>query len=377
MKVVYWGTYDLNKPRNRIMIKGLEAAGCEVIQCRADVWRGVEDKSRVQGIGLRLVFFLKWVSVYPALLLRYARLPRHDVVVIGYLGHLDVFMIWLLARLRGVPLCWDAFLSLYNTVVEDRRLLPQRHPLSWCLYAWEWWACRLVDRIILDTKAHARYFVETFGLDPGKAATVMVGAETDIFFPKDTSPIPRKRRGLVLFYGQFSPMHGIVTVIRAAALLGKKMDVEWVLIGQGQLDSEITRELSRCVNICVRRLPWVEYRELNDWLNAADVCIGVVGDSGKAGRVVPNKVYQGLAAGCPVVTRDSEAIRELPDLEGLFFVPPADAKALAAAVRKICLAGKAGCREKNAAAWRRVISPHAVGMRFIQILNDVLRSNDT
>ena len=36
------------------------------------------------------------------------------------MGHLDIIIIRLFARLRGAPVIWDAFLSLYDTVVHDR-----------------------------------------------------------------------------------------------------------------------------------------------------------------------------------------------------------------------------------------------------------------
>jgi len=54
MRVVYWGTYDTGKPRNRIMISGLRENGVEVIECHAEVWMGIEDKSQVSGWPKRL-----------------------------------------------------------------------------------------------------------------------------------------------------------------------------------------------------------------------------------------------------------------------------------------------------------------------------------
>ena len=50
-RVVLWGTCDTGKPRVRILIEGLRANGVEVVEIRADPWRGIEDKSQVKGIG--------------------------------------------------------------------------------------------------------------------------------------------------------------------------------------------------------------------------------------------------------------------------------------------------------------------------------------
>ena len=122
------------------------------------------DKSQVGWIQ-RLKLLVRWLLAYPGLIVNYCRTPAHDVVVVGYLGHLDVLLLWPFAKLRGVPIVWDAFLSLYNTVVEDRQMVGPRHPLAWLLYGWEWLACRAADTVILDTKAHGDYFVERYKLD--------------------------------------------------------------------------------------------------------------------------------------------------------------------------------------------------------------------
>jgi glycosyltransferase involved in cell wall biosynthesis len=83
-------------------------------------------------------------------------------------------------------------------------------------------------------------------------------------------------------------------------------------------------------------IPWAPYRELADWIDHADVCLGIFGDSDKASRVIPNKVFQILAMGKPLITRDSPAIRELlaADMPGVYLIPPADPEALVGAIRK-------------------------------------------
>ena len=103
VRVVVWGTYDIGKPRGRLLLAGLRASGVEVIECRADVWSGIEDKSRVSSLWSRLRLLALWLASYPGLIYRYLRLPRHDVVLIGYMGQLDVVVMWPFARLRGVP----------------------------------------------------------------------------------------------------------------------------------------------------------------------------------------------------------------------------------------------------------------------------------
>jgi glycosyltransferase involved in cell wall biosynthesis len=337
LHVVFWGTYDTGKPRARILLKGLRENGVQVTECHTEVWGGVEDKSQVSGLGAKLRLGLRWLLAYPGLVWRYLRLPRHDAVLVGYLGQLDVLVLWPFARLRRVPIVWDAFLSLYDTVVDDRRLVGRRNPLALALYAWEWLACRAADSVVLDTAAHGRYFVETFGLPPDKVHRVFVGAETDVFRLADATGTARDAAApfTVLFYGQFIPLHGIETVVRAAKLTEPE-GVRWQLIGTGQEAPRIRALIDELRPANLEWETWVPYAELLQRIHAADVCLGVFGASAKAARVIPNKVFQILASGRPVITADTPAARELLEPgPGVSLVPLADAGALAAAVLRM------------------------------------------
>ncbi|BCB77311.1 hypothetical protein Pflav_037210 [Phytohabitans flavus] len=81
-------------------------------------------------------------------------------------------------------------------------------------------------------------------------------------------------------------------------------------------------------------LDWVPGVRLPDLVAGHDVSLGIFGTTDKAQRVVPTKVYQGLAAGCVVVTSDTAPQRAA--LEGsAVLVPPGDAGALADALRSL------------------------------------------
>jgi glycosyltransferase involved in cell wall biosynthesis len=255
--------------------------------------------------------------------------------VVGYLGHLDVLILWPFAKLRRVPIVWDAFISLYDTIVEDRKLIGRCHPFAFFLKSWEWLACRAADLVMLDTKTHAEYFAEAYNIPRAKLAAVFVGAEPEIFSHRlhRASELSTKVELTVLFYGQFIPLHGIETIIRAAHLL-RSDPVQWVLIGQGQAEPEIRRMLYSNPLSKLQWIPWIPYTQLPEWIGRADVCLGIFGASGKASRVIPNKVFQILASGKPLITRDSPAIRELlsPDASGIYLVPPDDPEALAGSI---------------------------------------------
>lgn len=336
MRVVLWGTWDRGKPRNRILARGLRENDVDLVEIHADIWAGIEDKGAAVGAGRRLRVLLRWIFAYPGLIWRYLRVAPHDAVLVGYLGHLDVLVLWPFAKLRGAPIVWDAFLSLYDTVVEDRKLIGRANPLAWFLFVWEWLACRCARLVVLDTQAHADYFAARYGLKAGRTAVVFVGAEPEAFPPRGSG-----KRGngklTVLFYGQFIPLHGIATIVRAAQKAHGEA-IRWQLVGRGQEEARIRGLLAEAPADLEWR-PWVDYSELGKHIAGADICLGIFGDSDKAARVIPNKVFQILSAGAPLITRESPAIRELLDggRPGVYLVPPADPEALLDAVRRFAV----------------------------------------
>src|SRR5262249_43085672 len=84
-------------------------------------------------------------------------------------------------------------------------------------------------------------------------------------------------------------------------------------------------------NTAVRWLDWVPAAELPALVAAHDVCLGIFGTGDKALRVVPNKVFQGAAAGCAVITSDTPPQRRVLG-DAAVLVPPGDPEALASAL---------------------------------------------
>lgn len=372
MRILLWGTYDTGKPRVRVLLAGLERAGVRVDPCHADIWRGVSDKSQLHGWRRRASVAVRWLASYPGLAWRLARAPRPDAILVGFPGILDMLVAAPIARLRGIPLVWDMFMSIYDTVVEDRRLVRRTGLAARCLFRLERLSLRRADIVFLDTQAHARRIEALFGLPPGRAEAVWVGVETE-HFPAEAAGAPQAPPGAppaglrVLFYGQFIPLHGIETIVQAARLT-RDDPIDWHLIGTGQETGRIEAMLAEQPLPRLHWEPWVDYPQLHRRIAAADLCLGIFGDSQKAASVIPNKVFQIVAMGRPLITRDSPAARELlrdgPPCVRL--VPPADPHALAAAVRAFARDARppAPCH----GPLRDRIGPEAIGRQCIELL---------
>ena len=334
--VIIFGTGDADVPRSRLLIDAAKATGFVFHDCWIDAWSGLRDKVLASHCGL-LRRILAALLCYPSLIYRYLKLPQHDAVLVLHPGWLDVLVLWPFAQLRGSPIVWDAFLPLHETLIEDRKLWPAASIQDHILFAFEWLACHAADRLLLDTLSHANYMCGRYSLTPDRVRRVFVGAEDGWFGPTRVGGRARPGPFTVLFYGQFIPLQGVDAIVDAATILaGAGEDLVFILIGSGQEAARIDRRLSELASPNIRRVPWVEYGELAHWIGKADVCLGIFGASEKAGRVIPNKVFQAIACRKPFITRDSPAMRELLESgEAAKLIPPSDPLALANALLQI------------------------------------------
>ena len=365
----------MGKPRVRILLDGLRANGIEVIECRADVWSGIQDKSQVKGIWHWLRLLARIVLAYPSLLVRYLRLPRHDWVLLGYPAIPDIFVLRLFAWLRRTPVAMDWFLSAYDTVVLDRRIVSRRHPLALILYCVEWLAARTADCVFMDTRTHAERMGRLFHLPQGRIGSVWVGAEIDNFPWTANEPKHPDAVFTVLFYGQFIPLHGIPTIIKAAQLLQNE-NIQWVIIGRGQESSRIEALLAQYPPLHrLSWIDWVHYEDLIQWLQRTDVCLGIFGASDKAASVIPNKVFQVLASGRPLITRDSPAIRELlhDDMPCVRLIEADSPHALAEAIHSMRSVRETADGSQCHADLRPHIGPAAIASQLITLLTRAMR----
>ncbi len=365
MKVLFFGTYSTGAgyPRNRVLLAGLRGAGVAVTECHADLFRGAAEKAAGTGRGGALRLVPRLLSAWARLAWRRLAAGPHDVVLVGYTGHLDVFLARLLNLGAGRPVVLDAFLSLHDTVVRDRGLVREGSPAARLLRFLDRAACRAADLVLLDTRAHADWFARYAGLPRGRFAAVPVGEDDVVFAPAPLAPPRRPFR--VLWFGTWVPLQGVEVVLGAADRL-RGEDVRIRLLGTGQQYAALEARARSLSNVDLDPR-FVDSAVLREEIAGADLCLGIFGTSGKARRVVPCKVYDALAVGRPVVTADTPAAREiLEDGVSALLVPPGDPGALAAAIRR--LAGDEALRQTIAAGGRRVFrevgSPGAVGERL-------------
>jgi glycosyltransferase involved in cell wall biosynthesis len=143
------------------------------------------------------------------------------------------------------------------------------------------------------------------------------------------------------FFGTFIGLQG-VDVLAQAILQYEGPPVLWRLIGEGPMRAECEALLASLrvegQGAGVSFEPWGPLHELPARLASSDAILGIFGSSAKARRVIPNKVYQGLAIGRPVITASTPAYADhmrSSDDSGLFWAMPGDPASIQAAVHRL------------------------------------------
>ncbi|SDS55584.1 Glycosyltransferase involved in cell wall bisynthesis [Actinopolymorpha singaporensis] len=338
VRVVMFGTYDTSThPRVGILAEGLRRHGAEVAECNAPL--GIDTAGRVEILRrpwLVASLAARILGCWWRLVVDARALPRPDVVLVGYLGHFDVLLARLLFRRTTIVL--DHLVFAADTARDRGETGGVRQAL---LRALDRAALSCADVIVVDTEEHR-------GLVPERrrhrAVVVPVGVGEEWFAAARLPGGPRHDVGAVIaagerraeplrvvFFGVFTPLQGAPVIGTAIGLLASE-PIEVTMIGHGQ-DLARTRAAA-AGDPRVRWLDWVAPAELPGLVAEHDVCLGIFGTGPKALRVVPNKVFQGAAAGCAVVTSDTAPQRRAFG-DAVVYVPAGSAIALATALRRL------------------------------------------
>src|ERR1700722_6269067 len=340
MRTIIFGTYDTAMhPRIAPRAEGLAARGVDVVECNIPLGLSTADRVDMLAKPWKAgALVARLASRWFGLAAMARRLGRPDAVVVGYLGHFDVHLARLIYRRGKVPLVLDHLISAAGTA-RDRRIsgggLKQR-----LLALIDAAALRAADIVVVDTEEHLEVVPEKYR---HKAVVVHVGAPepwhaaaTELSNGPGPSADDESGPLKVVFYGLYTPLQGAPVIGQALGRIAGA-PVEVTMIGRGQ-DEAATKQAA-AANTSVRWIDWVPAAELPALVAAHDVCLGIFGTGDKALRVVPNKVFQGAAAGCAVITSDTAPQRRVfgavPQEGAAVLVPPGDPAALADALLRL------------------------------------------
>jgi glycosyltransferase involved in cell wall biosynthesis len=328
MEVIFFGGYDPEYPRNAVLRRGLDLNGVRVLECQVPPGR-------------------RFWRRYPALLRRWLRRPKAQSSPPAFLfvpefAQKDVPLARLLARMTSRRVVFDPLASRYETKILDWRRKPEGSPSARWNKFLDHWAFRSSDFLIADTSAHKEYYCREYHVDEGQVAVLPVGFD-DRIFSNDVIRVPPAHRPAetpftVFFFGSFLPLHGAADIIEAAGLVSKaEPAVNFHFVGSGQTFGAVQARAIELGLTNVEFKGWLSQTELAERVaRTAHVCLGIFGQTEKADRVVPHKVFQSMALAKPVITARTPAVEEFfADRENILLCRKEDPRSLAEAILEL------------------------------------------
>jgi len=167
------------------------------------------------------------------------------------------------------------------------------------------------------------------------------GADTTMFDPEAQGDTFRRLhtlegRFVALYAGAHGMSNDLDVVLEAACLLKDQSNIAIVLLGDGKEKPALARRASALGLENVLFVPPLPKAEMPFALAAADACIAILKPIDAYKTVYPNKVFDYMAAGKPVVLAIGGVIRDVIEKAGAgISAPPGDPQALANALIRL------------------------------------------
>ena len=243
---------------------------------------------------------------------------------------------WLLARTKRAPFLfevrdlWPAF-AIAVGVLRNPLLIQASLGLERFLY-------RHADRVIVNSPGYTQHVIKH-----GARWVELVpnGADPDMFTPCAEGSAFRAQHGLpgrfiILYAGAHGISNDLQLLLHAAEQLRDLPSVVFVLVGDGKEKARLQAQAGemKLSNVCF--IPPVPKDQMAEVMAAADACVAILKPLDMYRTTYPNKVFDYMAAGRPVILAIDGVIRQVVEqAQAGVAVAPGDADALASAVRQL------------------------------------------
>lgn len=243
---------------------------------------------------------------------------------------------WLLARLKGAKFLfevrdlWPDF-AIAVGVLKNPTLIKLSLWLEKFLY-------RRADRMMVNSPGYVEHVT---GRGARSVELIPNGADPQMFNPLDNGHPFRQKNHLknkfvVLYAGAHGISNDLTVVLEAARLLQKDFRYRFVFLGDGKEKAHLQARALEMGLTNVLFLPALPKTGMAAALAGADACLAILKPIEAYKTTYPNKVFDYMAAGRPVLLAIDGVIREVVEAAGCgIFAQPGDPAALAEAVARL------------------------------------------
>jgi glycosyltransferase involved in cell wall biosynthesis len=240
---------------------------------------------------------------------------------------------WALARLKRAAFLfevrdlWPAF-AIAVGVLNNKLLIRMSEWLERFLY-------RHADRVMVNSPG---FLVHVEQRGARKVALIPNGADSQMFDPYASGQVFRQAYGLegkyvVMYAGAHGMSNDLGLVLQVAKVLEERTEIAFALVGDGKDKAALIAQADALGLKNLRFIAPVPKAQMVDALAAADACIAILKPVAMYATVYPNKVFDYMAAGRPVILAIDGVVRQVVEqAQAGVFIQPGDAQALAQAV---------------------------------------------
>ncbi|MDD3809847.1 MAG: glycosyltransferase [Erysipelotrichaceae bacterium] len=234
-------------------------------------------------------------------------------------------------KFKGTRLTIDFFISVYDTLVHDRKKFRDKGLASRIFHHIDQATLRAADRVICDTNAHGDFFSAEFNIPRAKIETLYLSADTSIFYPDES--VEMDPVFTVLYFGSILPLQGVEIILEALKNFENDDTIRFVIIGP------MKKNAPKPIQENIIYHDWLDQVSLAREINKSHLALAghFNGTVQKARRTIPGKAYIYEACHKPMILGDNPATRELyheGDL-GIYFCEMSNPQALADLISSI------------------------------------------
>lgn len=295
-----------------------------------------------------------------------------DWIYLGFPGHFDVLIAYPLAKLFRKKLVFNPLVIFYTGFVNDQGILSADSLLAKVLKTGEQLIYYLCDLVISDTDLQAKHLHNLFHIPYSKMRTVAIGADNDVY--KHLSKPASDKNFNVVYYGLYTPLHGVEYILQAAKLCMNYPTIKFLMIGKGNTYENMVR-LAQSLHLTnVTFYPNMTESNAFETLSHADIFLGFLQKHPSVDRIIPNKVYQGLAMGKAVISGDTPVMREVfTHKKNVYLCKLADPDDLASAILHLFKNRKLTQKiaDNGYTIFKDKFTPRIIGKNIIQALESM------
>ncbi|OGK45838.1 hypothetical protein A3A93_00870 [Candidatus Roizmanbacteria bacterium RIFCSPLOWO2_01_FULL_38_12] len=373
LSICFFGTYDKYYTSNRLVLQGLRENKAKILEVNAHTPVTRMDKksdiSIINLIGRILIKYRVFVEIFK----HFKFIKKCDVIYVGYPGHFDVLIAYPLAKLLGKKLVFNPLLIFYTGFSEEQGILNKKSLIGKIIKRGESFIYNLCDLVFADTPYQEKYLNTDFNVSKNKLRVLPIGADSKYY--KYTPYKNNLKQVNVVYYGLYSPIHGVEHIIDAALMLKEDPDIHFTMVGQGNTFLE---NFDKANKLGLKNITFHHHVPIETHpaiIQKADIFLGFLQKHTSVDRIIPNKIYQGLSLGRAIITADAPVIRSIFKHKiNIYTCQPADPVSFAKAIVELKKDPKLRVKiaENGHKLYLNEFTPKAVGKKLINNLQNLL-----